>query len=156
MGLAKSVRMYLDRQGVDYEVVLHTASASASRSAQSAHVSGEKVAKCVVLHDENGYVLVVLPATHRLEVDTLQDMLKRRLTLASENELGEIFDDCAVGAIPALGAAYGVDVVVERSLTGQDDIYMEGGDHRSLVHVSKTAFTRLMHDAQFGNFSHHV
>ena len=35
------------------------------------------------------------------------------------------------------------------------DIYLEGGDHMTLVHVSRTQFARLMSEAQHGRFSAH-
>ncbi len=52
--------------------------------------------------------------------------------------------DCEVGAIPPLGQAYGIRTVVDRQLLDQDDIYFEGGDHRSVVHLKGGSFRRLM------------
>ena len=34
--------------------------------------------------------------------------------------------DCEPGAVPPLGAAYGLDVVVDDSLTDHSDVYFEG------------------------------
>jgi hypothetical protein len=43
-----------------------------------------------------------------------------------------------------LTAAYGLDVVVDDSLSRQQDLYLEGGDHAHLVHISGTDFRKLM------------
>jgi len=55
--------------------------------------------------------------------------------------------------VPALGAAYGLNVVVDDSLAQQPDIYFESGDHTNLVHISGTSFRKLMTDALHGRFT---
>ena len=156
MPIAGTLKQYLADQGVAYDVQTHSRTPSSSRSAQAAHVSGERVAKAVVLHDEGGYVLAVIPATHRLELDTVQRVLDRRLNLAMEREIGEIFTDCELGAVPAVGAAYGLDVILDESLAGQPEVLFEGGDHSTLVGVGGKEFEKLKGDARRGRFSHHV
>ncbi|TIP97985.1 MAG: aminoacyl-tRNA deacylase, partial [Mesorhizobium sp.] len=76
------------------------------------------------------------PSTHRIELGTLQDVMHQRIGLASEDEVVSLFEDCDTGAIPPIGAAYDVPVIVDESLGNAGDIYFEGGDHRTLVHVS--------------------
>jgi Ala-tRNA(Pro) deacylase len=156
MSVAKRLGEHLAKTDVPFEVVSHPWTASSNRSAQAAHVTGERVAKTVVLHDDGGYLLAVVPSTHRLELDTLQRFLDRRMNLASEREIAGLFDDCEIGAVPPVGAAYGLDVVVDESVTSQPDVYFEGGDHRSLVRVSGSDFAALVSEARHGRFSHHV
>ena len=74
--------------------------------------------------------------------------------LASEDEVFSLFDDCDIGAIPPIGAAYDVPVIVDDSLGDAADIYFEGGDHRTLVHVSGKDFRDLTMDARHARFSH--
>src|SRR5262249_31646563 len=66
-----------------------------------------------------------------------------------------LFPDCAIGAVPAIGECYDVDVVVDESIQEQPDVYLEGGDHTSLVHISQAQFARLMSSARHGRFSVH-
>jgi Ala-tRNA(Pro) deacylase len=119
-----------------------------------AHIPGNQVAKSVVVHHELGYVLAVVPSTHRVELGTLQDLLDKRLGLATEAEVTTLFNDCEAGAIPPVGAAYGVPVILDQSLGDVSDLYFEGGDHKSLVHVSSDAFRLLTKDARRARFSH--
>ena len=157
MAIAMTLKDYLDRLGVEYEVIPHTHTDTSMRSAQEAHVPGDRLAKSVILEDDNGYLMAVLPATHKLEIGRLQQQLNRqRLGLASEQELTSLFDDCEMGAIPPLGEAYGVDVVVDDSLDEAPDVYFEAGDHTDLVHISGEDFHDLMVDARHGRFSHHI
>jgi len=154
MTIAHRLREYLDGAGVTYDVVAHTRTVTSSRSAQAAHVPGLKLAKPVVIHHELGYVLAVVPSTHRVELGALQSILDTRLGLASESEVATLFDDCDTGAIPPIGAAYGLPVILDESIGDASDTYFEGGDHTSLVHVDGQAFRTLTKDARRARFSH--
>ncbi len=158
MGIAKRLEDYLDHNGVQREVVQHRPTYGAMATAQAAHVPGDKLAKAVLLHDRDGkdYVLAVVPSTHRVEVDTLQEELGRPLALATEDELMRVFPDCDRGSVPPLGTAYGVFTVVDDSVTRLSDVYFDGGDHTDLVHMKTEDFRRVLPDARYGRFSHHV
>lgn len=156
MTIAKRLKDHLDAQGVAYETVAHPRTMTASETAEAAHVPGDRLAKAVVIHLENGPVLAVVPSSHRVDLGALQELLDRRLGLASETEVSALFDDCDIGAAPPVGAAYDVPTVIDRSLSGLDRVWFEGGDHRTLVSVAGADFDRLMQGARQGGFSHAV
>ena len=156
MALVPKLRDYLEATHVHHDVVEHPRTMTASASAEAAHVPGAQVAKAVVLHDDSGYLIAVVPSTHRLELDALRDRLGRRMSLATEAEIGGIFDDCEIGAVPAIGAAYGLRVLCDESLASEAEVHFEAGNHVELVRVDRPAFGALMKDATWGRFSHHV
>src|SRR5689334_21207018 len=129
MPIAASVREYLRHEGIPYDTVTHSNTHDSSHSAQAAHVSGDQVAKCVLLEDENGYLMAVLPASHRLDLQAVRYELDRPFEMARENEIIELFSDCEPGAIPPLAPAYGIEAVVDKSLADISDVYFEAGDH---------------------------
>ncbi|MEI9900354.1 MAG: hypothetical protein WDN31_09765 [Hyphomicrobium sp.] len=49
---------------------------------------------------------------------------------------------------PAVVDAYAVDAFIDESFDKQPDIYLEGGDHRSLIHMTGEAFRTIMKDAR--------
>lgn len=153
MALASTLQQYLADKGARYDVVQHEPAFSASRAAQASHVTGKAMAKAVVLKDAQGFLLAVLPTSRRIRFDALADLLHRKLELASEEEAAALFADCEVGAVPALGDAYHVPVVMDESLTTQPEIYFEGGDHSCLLHMSEAQFEGLMANAVRGRFS---
>jgi len=156
MAIAPKLKEYLERAGLEYRVVEHRETPSASRSAEAAHAPGDRVAKAVLLRDEKGYLLAVLPSTHQVQLEAVGRLLNRRLELASEQQISEAFPDCAVGALPPAGAAYGLEVLLDESLAGQPEVYFEAGDHTRLVGLSGAGFRKLLADARQGRFSHHV
>jgi Ala-tRNA(Pro) deacylase len=158
MTIAATLQRHLQGRGVGYEVLKHPTTGSSSETAQSAHVSGHRIAKTVVLRDGSGaggYLLAVLPASHHLSLEMLQSWLGRSVALASEQETGKLFPDCDLGAIPPTGEAYGLDVVLDESLAGLDEVYFEAGDHRTLVKIGGDQFRQLMSGVRHGRFSTH-
>ena len=154
MTIVKKLQDYMDSQGVHYDTLDHHRTATSSQTAQAAHVPGSRLAKAVVVHHEMGYVLAVVPSTHRIELSTLQGVMDRRLGLASEDEIGSLFADCDVGAVPPVGSAYDVPVILDEDFGNANDVYFEGGDHKTLAHVTGPDFRRLMKDARVARFSH--
>jgi Ala-tRNA(Pro) deacylase len=154
MTIARKLHDYIAGKGIRYDTVAHHRTSTSSQTAQAAHVPGRRLAKSVLLHHEAGYTLAVVPSSHRVELSTLQDVIDRRLGLASEDEVGQLFDDCDIGAVPPIGAAYGVPVVLDDSFGEGGDVYFEGGDHRTLVHVTGGDFRGLLRDAYMARISH--
>lgn len=156
MAIAMSLRDYLDRSSCDYEVVNHTYTTTSMSTAQAAHIPGDKLAKSVLLEDDDGYVMAVIPSTHYVALGQISQQLNRHLGLATEDELDSIFTDCDPGAVPPVGGAYGVEVIMDDCLTDCSDVYFESGDHTKLVHMDGEDFLRLMRDADIRQISHHV
>ena len=136
MALAPSLEHYLTEHGVRYQVMPHRPTHLSLESAHVSHVPADRVAKAVVLGDEQGYVMAVTPADHRLHLGALHHRLGRRLGLATEDDLRRLFGDCDPGAVPPLGPLYGLA-----------EVYFEAGNHRDLVRVSGEDFRRLLPDA---------
>ncbi len=154
MTIAATVSDYLAEHDVPYDILAHAHTATSGESAEASHVPGARLAKTVVLEDEQGYLMVVVPSCRRVDLGELHRQLNRNLGLATEGELGRLFRDCEIGALPPLGPAYGVETVVDDAIAEQPDIYFEAGDHEQLIHVSAEVFQTLLGDTiRRGHFS---
>lgn len=150
MTVAHSLQHYLDEQFTEYDLITHDPTDNSTESAHAAHIAARQLAKAVILKDSNGaYLMAVVPATNKINVKLLSYMLERKLSMVHEWELTHLFQDCEPGAIPALGQAYGLEIVWDDQLMDSDDIYFESGDHCQLVHMSQDQFQTLM-----GNYLH--
>lgn len=156
MAMAMTLKDYLNTEGVEYDLVEHAYSFNTTQAAENAHISGEMIAKGVVLHDEQGYVMAVIPSTHRVQLNRLRKEFHRYFSLAEEVDLPMLFKDCTMGAIPPVGKAYDVDVIFDDRLNDFSDIYFEAGDHADLVHVSGRDFRQLIGDVPHGEISRHI
>lgn len=152
MAIASTIHDYMVRQGLRYDVVGHPHSHSSMETAQLAHIPGSRLAKSVVLEDDQGYLLAVLPSTQHVRLGLLSKELNRKLRLATEEELGSLFADCERGAIPPLGQLYGMWTVMDDSLANQPEIYFEAGDHEKLIRMSHDEFMMMMDGVGHASF----
>ena len=154
MNIAPTIQDYLAERQIAYEVLSHPRTTTSATTAQAAHLPGRSVAKAVVVEDDRGYMVAVLPATAHLQLTRLERELHRNgLHLASEPQLGKLFPDCELGAVPPLGQAYGLPTIIDEELALQPDVFFEAGDHRHVVHVSQGEFSRLIAGARCARFS---
>lgn len=156
MAMAETLTRYLQTQEVPYDLLHHSHTMTSLEAAEAAHIPGDQVAKTVVLEDECGFVMVVLPATRRVDLGELHRRFNRRLGLATEAEISDLFMDCEVGAVPPIGAAYGIDTIVDDSLVEQGEVYFDAGDHEQMVHVSGETFEYLLGNVERASFSRHI
>jgi Ala-tRNA(Pro) deacylase len=155
MPIAPTLQSYLD-QNVTYRVIPHEPTMSSMRTAEICHISGDCLAKGIVLRHGGGYVLAVLPASHHIRLPELRGQLGLDVDLASEHEVTQLFRDCANGAIPPVGECYALDVIVDASIDEQPEVYMEGGDHATLISLDHVQFAKLTAEARHGRFSVHA
>lgn len=153
MSMAITLREFLTRKEVEFDLVEHEFAPSSSRAAAAAHLSGDQVAKAVLLADHKGFLLAAIPATHRIQLGLLHRCYQRHFGLATEEDLETLFDDCESGAVPPLGEPYGLDMLVDMNLARCRDIYFEAGDHREFVHMRGEDFRGLLEGADHGYFS---
>ena len=158
MAIATTLQRHLKDKGVAYRLVHHSHAGSSMETAEIAHVPGDALAKGVVLMDDAGPLLVVVPSDYHVELDTLNRLLDRDLAFVREDALAVIFPDCEPGAVPPIGRAYSIRTLwdPEASLGRQERVYFEAGDHTTLVQVSGEAFHELMAEAERAHFSHHI
>jgi Ala-tRNA(Pro) deacylase len=154
MAMAETIECYLLQHRVDYELVAHPRTYSSHDSAKAAHVAEDHIAKAVIVRDEQGYAMVVIPGDHWVKLEALQREADRDFVLAAESDVTRLFPDCEPGAIPPLGPAYGLDTFLDESLTSLANVYFEAGDHVDLVHVNGKAFHELLKGVRHGHFSH--
>ena len=152
MGIALTLQSYFGDHHVAYDVTKHNRTGTSSRTAEASHVPGEKLAKGVVLKSGGGYILAVLPASKHIAMEALEAITGAPVMLASEVEASMLFPDCEAGAVPVFGAAYGIPAVIDETFDVGADIYCEGGDHRSLVHMDGRDFRTLMAGAERARF----
>ena len=145
MTMAPTVSRYLDDHSVQYRMIPHEHSATSRESAHKADVREDRLAKAILLKDDQGMIMVIIPASNNLDMRAVRDETGRnQLEMVEESELGKIFSDCEVGALPPLGQAYGLTTLVDSELDNRSTIYLESGDHESLIALDGEDFDRLM------------
>ena len=144
MSISPSLKGFLDENKIDYQVIRHAPTDTSFNAARSAHVPTQCMVKGVLLRDDRGYLMAAVAATKSLDLEQLNQQTGRTLQLVEETELHGILADCATGAVPALGQAYGIPTVWDESLAYQPSFYIEAGDHKELIRLGYYAFMGIM------------
>lgn len=136
---------HLDGAGVTYEVVEHEPTMSAAAEAATTDRPATEVAKTVILHDGDGYVLAVVPASERIDLHKVRELLdaSKSLRLATEAEIAQDFPALEVGAAPPFGPMMPRAEVIDTRLMNLDRILCAGGDHTHSVLVDPRDVVRM-------------
>ena len=145
MPMLAQLREFLDRNKVAYEVASHPQAFTAQEIAEAQHTPGRELAKVVILRSGADFMMAVLPAPYRVDLNLAKTVLgKPDLQLASEPEFAGMFPKCEAGAMPPFGNLYNLAVYVDHSLTRDEDIVFNAGTHTQTVKMKYTDFARLV------------
>jgi Ala-tRNA(Pro) deacylase len=128
----------LEANSVPYELLRHGRTSTAAMEAQILGLSPAAVAKTIVLETPNGFVRAVLPASHRLDLHKLRDVLEEPdVHLATEETLAGAFPEFELGAVPPL-AGPPDKVLVDRRVVDRGTLVLEAGSHEESVRLNAT------------------
>jgi Ala-tRNA(Pro) deacylase len=136
---------YLRDAGVSHEVLEHEPTYSASEDAAATGTSPAEEAKTILLRSGDRYRVAVLPASARLDLRKVRELLDEsaRLRLATEEEMAADFPQFEVGAVPPVGAILPAPEVVDRRLLDCERIVTPAGDHRHSVRLDPREIVRV-------------
>jgi Ala-tRNA(Pro) deacylase len=139
-----NVQDFLDQMGVNYRLSRHDTAFTAADLAHAEHVPGRKVIKPVVVKADGQFVMCALPASHRIDLDTLREQLQANdIQLADENELQGLFPDCEIGAEPPIGRMFGMPTLMDESLFADDRVTFQAGTHQDAVTMTLAEYRRV-------------
>jgi Ala-tRNA(Pro) deacylase len=134
----------LDSRGIPYELLAHARTDRAADEAEALGVSPREVAKTIVLTTGDRNLRVVLPASERLDLHKVRDLLDtgKELHLLSEEELGRAYPEFELGAVPPIGGPDD-DILVDRRIATAGDVVFEAGTHSSSVRMGASDLVSL-------------
>jgi Ala-tRNA(Pro) deacylase len=126
----------LERAGVSYELLEHSRTDRAADEAAALGLRPDEVAKTIVVTTGSENVRVILPASDRIDMHKLRDLLDtgKELHLLNEEALARDYPEFELGAVPPLGGKEDA-VVVDRRVAALDEVVFEAGEHDRSVRV---------------------
>ncbi len=146
----------LKENQVKFELRHHPARYTAQEVAAAEHITGEDVAKVVLVRAGGDFAMCVVPATYVLDMAQVKEAAGAEdVALATEEEIAKIFPDCEIGAMPPFGKPYGLTLYVETSLAEEDRILIPAGTHEDSVLLAWEDYARLA-DPTLADLGHHT
>ncbi len=156
MPILRKLQEYLDEHEVKYQVLTHSIAYTAQEIAQAQHIPGKAMAKVVMVKKENGTpVMLVLPASHKVNFARLREVLHSHVELEQEREFRDLFPGCETGAEPPFGNLFGLDTLVDAALTENEEIVFNAGSHWQTVRMRYGDYERLVHP-RIATFAEHL
>jgi Ala-tRNA(Pro) deacylase len=146
MAMMARLREFLETNHVAYQLHGHRRAFTATGVAAADGVPQSEVAKVVMLRSARHYLMTVIPACRRLDLERVREITDEPdLEMASEAELAELFPDCETGAMPPFGNLFGMPVWIDDALGRETETVFSAGNHRETVHMAYVDFVRLVH-----------
>jgi Ala-tRNA(Pro) deacylase len=137
---------YLQKSGVRYQVSEHVPVYSAQGLAAAEHESGKFVAKPVIVKADGRFLMCVLPANGRIDLEKLRSQLDANsVALADEQDFEGLFPDCELGAEPPFGNLFNLPTVMDKTLERDDHILFQAGTHAKAAHMKMDDYRNLVH-----------
>jgi len=144
MEIPKQLVDCLDQNNAQYEILHHTEAVTAQRIAEAEHVKGRHQAKVVMLKFGDQYLMAVLPADHRIDLEKIEKAIGKPVSLGKENDFKSLFPDSVIGAMPPFGNLYGLPTYVDKHLAEQDYIVFEAGTHTDAIKMSYSDYEKVV------------
>jgi Ala-tRNA(Pro) deacylase len=138
------VQSYLRDKRVAFQTTKHTPTFTAQELAATEHVRGDEVAKVVIIRGGDRFWMLVLPASCNVRLDRVEKALGvKGCRLATEEEMGRLFPDCELGAMPPFGREYNLETLADTHLAEDPEIVFESGRHDEAVRMKWADYARL-------------
>lgn len=140
--IPETIHRYLEEHHLPYEHTTHVRAVAAQRLAAAEHVTGDRVAKPVVVSVDGELSLAVVAATEKVDVDALRRATNARsVEIVPESAFEGRFEPCEVGAEPPLGL-FGMPIYVDAGLAREPWIVCRGGTHEDALRIETAAWLR--------------
>lgn len=137
MGGVDVLTQALEQAGIAFEILEHERTDRAADEAAALGLDPRGVAKTILVTTGEESYRVLLPASERIDMHKLRDVLDtgKDLHLLGEEALAKDYAEFELGAVPPVG---GPDdgVIVDRRLEQLDQVVFEAGSHDRSVRVS--------------------
>ena len=145
MKFASRLIEYLEQNKVWFVPMSHPRAYTAQEIAAAQHVPGREMAKTVILKADEDFVMIVVPATHMIDLNILKEELPyRKIVFATEYEFAWLFPDSEVGAMPPFGNLYNLPVYVDKALSEDKEIVFNAGTHANTIRMKYEDFEFLV------------
>ena len=145
MSILQRIKMLLDDNQAKYTVISHSPAFTAQEIASSSFISGNELAKTLILNVNGDVVMTVIPASKRLDIPKLIKIFGiEEISLAQESEFRNIFSECKTGAMPPFGNLFKMKTYASSELKHNKYITFNAGNHSELIRMKYSCFEKLV------------
>ena len=132
----KEVKSYIDKNGINAEIIMFEAEQAKTSASAAEHLGCEvaQIAKSIILKAEQP-ILVILSGDMRVDLKKISDFIGQKAKLASPEyvieEVGFI-----IGGVPPMGFDRAVRILMDKSVERFAEVFSSGGSRESILRIS--------------------
>lgn len=143
MPIPAKVKAYLKKAKVGFEEIGHKTVFTAYDVAQTLKRNLKEIGKTLLVKTDKAYVLVVVPASHRLDLAKLKKALKvKKVEMVPEKVMAKMLKVKA-GALTAFGKLHKLPLIVDRSLLKTKEVILQAGSFTDSVRMKAKDFVEM-------------
>ena len=132
----KEVKSYINKNGINAEIIMFEAEQAKSSASAAEHLGCEvaQIAKSIVVKAENP-ILVIISGDVRVDLKKLSEVIEEKAKLASpEYVLEEV--GFIIGGVPPMGFDKPVRILMDKSVERFTEVFSSGGSRESILRIS--------------------
>jgi Ala-tRNA(Pro) deacylase len=135
---------WLASHGVEHEVHEHANAFTARQTASAEGVDPATFAKVIAVRTDDGRdALLIVDAIDKVDLHKARLPLDAGdVRLLAEPDAAALTPGCAAGAVPAVGALFGLPMFADHAVRDDPAISFNAGSHRFSVRVDRVAWER--------------
>ncbi|OGT21680.1 MAG: hypothetical protein A2V90_00360 [Gammaproteobacteria bacterium RBG_16_57_12] len=149
MWVVDTIKHYLEKEDISYQLIELPPFRSLEDAESAAGLPAHALIHAVLLKDQYGLIMTVIPVACDLNPATLKNLLKRDFTELSYEDQKRLFKGWDPSFTPPLGNAYGIKTIIDDHIANQQDIYLGAGDNTHLLKLDIVNFHKLQTNASF-------
>lgn len=144
---SKKFLSYLEKNGIPSTCLEHKTTYTAYDTAVTLRVPLFSVVKTLCVKSEKGFLCILLPASHRLDMIKLAQCLKvKKITLPSEKDLTRFLKiNPTKSPLVPCGDLYGIPTVYDLSLLKSRTVYVGSGSFSHALSLASKELKRIPH-----------
>jgi len=148
MPVPKQIKNYLDKRGAKYAVVTHKKVYTAYDAAQTLKKKLDEIVKNLLIKTDKGFVLVLLPASKRLDLNKLKKLMNakgkgiKKVEIPKEGVMVRLLN-VKPGALSAFGALHNLEVYMDKSMQKAKKAIFSSGSFTDSFEMATKEFEKL-------------
>ena len=132
----KEVKSYIDKNGINAEIIMFEAEQAKTSASAAEHLGCEvaQIAKSIVLKAESP-ILVIISGEMRVDLKKLSEVIEEKAKLASPEYVLEKVG-FIIGGVPPMGFDKPVRILMDKSVERFAEVFSSGGSRESILRIS--------------------
>jgi Ala-tRNA(Pro) deacylase len=148
MPVPKQIKNYLDKKGAKYAIVTHKKVYTAYDAAQTLKKKLDEIVKNLLVKTNKGFVLVLLPASKRVDLIKLKKLMNakgkgiKKVEIPKEGVMVRLLK-IKPGALAAFGSFHDLEVYMDKNLQKVKKAIFPTGSFTDSVEMAMKEFEKL-------------